>query len=159
MQYTLYNVNNGEITGELSCPAHALTHQNKEDYEEYFEGSYLASAFKIIDGEAVEKTTVEKTDYLYAKIQDSFPTINNAMSDLELNQTILTFYYSRVDVAVWRVENYKWIRKQFYPDLEDKADAEVKLSSTDPTMQAAGQAQLDKYNADCLAVKTRFPKQ
>jgi hypothetical protein len=41
----------------------------------------------------------------------------------------------------------------------DFLDGMVKVHSTDPVLQAEGQAQLDKYYADCLAVKDRFPKE
>lgn len=49
-------------------------------------------------------------------------------------------------------------RAQAYPDFREFLDAQVKLSSADPAVQAEGQAQLAQYMADCLAVKARYPK-
>lgn len=62
------------------------------------------------------------------------------------------------DPAAWRVENYAMLRRLAYPDMADYLDAQVKMTSGDSDLQAAGRAQLDAYLAACLAVKARFPK-
>jgi hypothetical protein len=67
--------------------------------------------------------------------------------------------HDEMTVAKWRKAHYRTLRRMAYPDKAEKDDALVKLSSTDPVMQAEGQAQFDQYNADCLAVKARFPKE
>lgn len=73
-------------------------------------------------------------------------------------QNYLTTECLTTTVAAWKIENYKILRQKAYPDMAEYLDAQAKLSSTDPDIQAAGQAQLDQYNSDCIAVKDRFPK-
>jgi len=50
-------------------------------------------------------------------------------------------------------------RRQAYPQMTEYVDAQVKKSSSDPAVQAAGIAQEAKYFADCLAVKSKIPKE
>ncbi len=103
-----------------------------------------------------------------------FETIlgNIKKPDFELNMAIQAYiegpYYfgepdcprSQMTVARWRIVHYRKLRRMAYPDKEEtRDDAKVKLSSSDPDIRGAGQAQLDQYNADCLAVKARFPKE
>lgn len=45
-----------------------------------------------------------------------------------------------------------------YPDMAEYLDAMVKINSGDETFVQAGQIQLATYIADCLAVKTKYPK-
>lgn len=49
-------------------------------------------------------------------------------------------------------------RKTAYPPVEAYLDAQVKIASSDPTLQADGQAQLAAYLTACLDVKTAHPK-
>jgi len=56
------------------------------------------------------------------------------------------------------IEAVRLQRAAAYPPLADKADAEVKMASSDPVMQAAGVLQLNEYVNKCLAVKLQFPK-
>jgi hypothetical protein len=82
--------------------------------------------------------------------------------DEQLNAIISTYLFDNgieQTVAEWRIENYAELRRWAYPDYATYLDAQVKLSSPDSAVQAEGQAQLDKYYADCLAVKDRFPKE
>lgn len=52
-------------------------------------------------------------------------------------------------VDAWQDPNaYKYARAAEYPPLTDYVDGVVK----------GDQAQIDKYIADCLAVKTKYPK-
>ena len=52
-------------------------------------------------------------------------------------------------VNAWKDPNaYKYARASEYPPMTDYLDAVVKND----------QAQIDKYIADCLAVKAKFPK-
>ena len=57
-----------------------------------------------------------------------------------------------IDLAVvnaWQdPDAYKYARAREYPNMVDYIDGVVK----------GDQAQIDKYIADCLAVKARFPK-
>lgn len=48
----------------------------------------------------------------------------------------------------WDSQTYKLRRKQEYPDIKEYIDGVVK----------GDQAQIDKYIADCLAVKAKYPK-
>lgn len=54
------------------------------------------------------------------------------------------------------------LRRRGYKDnasfQEDYLDGIVKLASPDPLVVAEGQAQIAKYQQDCLAVKARYPK-
>jgi len=50
------------------------------------------------------------------------------------------------------------LRRRAYPPLMDYIDAQVKKASSDPAMQAAGEAQELAYTAACLEVKARHPK-
>jgi hypothetical protein len=50
--------------------------------------------------------------------------------------------------AKWDSEIYKKRRKLEYPDIQEYLDGVVK----------GDQAQIDKYIADCLAVKAKYPK-
>jgi hypothetical protein len=82
--------------------------------------------------------------------------------DDQLNAIISTYLFdSGIEQTIeqWRIENYSDLRRWAYPGKEIYLDAQVKLSSPDPMLQAEGQAQLDQYFADCLAVKKRFPKE
>lgn len=54
--------------------------------------------------------------------------------------------------------SYEEQRVEEYPPMADFLDAQVKINSGDEVLMAEGQAQLDKYVADCLAVKAKYPK-
>ncbi len=90
---------------------------------------------------------------------------NIQASDTVLETVIQEFmdgrdYFGPVQtVDQWRVANYVILRKLAYPNLAEKADAEVKLKSGDPDLVTEGTAQLAQYYVDCLAVKARFPKE
>jgi hypothetical protein len=62
-------------------------------------------------------------------------------------------------VEQWKLDNYAMLRMWTYPGYAEYLDAEVKLNSGDTNLEIEGQYQLDKYIADCLNVKLRFPKQ
>jgi hypothetical protein len=61
-------------------------------------------------------------------------------------------------VEQWKLDNYAMLRMWTYPEYLEYLDAIVKINSSDTTLEIEGQAQLDKYIADCLNVKLRFPK-
>ena len=87
---------------------------------------------------------------------------NISETDEQLNAIISTYLFDHgieSTTEQWRIENFSELRRWAYPDYAVYLDAQVKLSSTDEATQAEGQAQLDQYFADCLAVKTRFPKE
>lgn len=63
-----------------------------------------------------------------------------------------------MDGVVVPQDNYRVLRAAEYPPLSDKADAEVKMLSADPVVQAAGQAQLNDYVNKCFAVKLKYPR-
>ena len=65
----------------------------------------------------------------------------------------------RIDNPIqWAVRNYRLLRQAMYPPATEYLDAQVKLAQADPTIKAEGQAQLQKYFDDCMAVKRLFPK-
>jgi len=49
-------------------------------------------------------------------------------------------------------------RENAYPPAADYLDGTAKASSDDPTLRAAGQAQVQAYCAACLKVKRDHPK-
>lgn len=57
-------------------------------------------------------------------------------SEFEINETV-------------KLLNYKKLRESEYPDFKDYLDGVVK----------GDQVQIDKYIADCLAVKAKYPKE
>ena len=88
-------------------------------------------------------------------------SVRNGDDDTALNVIIqqhITSYGLSETVAEWRVVNYEKLRRWSYPCICEFNDSKVKLASGDTTIEAEGQAQLDQYVADCLAVKSRFPK-
>jgi hypothetical protein len=50
------------------------------------------------------------------------------------------------------------LRANAYPNQTVLLDGQAKQTSTDPVIKAAGDAQVSKYYADCLAVKDDIPK-
>jgi len=95
-----------------------------------------------------------------AKIADN---INE--SDSELNTIIQDFlngiFYpgASTTVADWRITNYANLRKWAYPDITIYNDAQVKINSGITALEEEGAEQLEDYVNECLAVKTRFPKE
>ena len=80
-------------------------------------------------------------------------TLNNAsadkgidVSDLEVVEENLT--EKQWDEALFNQESYSEKRKPEYPPMTDYLDGIVK----------GDQSQIDKYIADCLAVKEKYPK-
>lgn len=53
---------------------------------------------------------------------------------------------------------YQELRAMEYPDLREYLDGMVKMHSPDPLIVVEGTNQVDKYVADCLAVKAKYPK-
>ena len=90
---------------------------------------------------------------------------NIHLEDAALNQIIQAYldgpYYrgKPTTVNIWRQENYKDLRRWAYPEITIFNDAMVKINSGDSTMIAEGNVQLSQYYNDCLAVKTKFPKE
>lgn len=50
------------------------------------------------------------------------------------------------------------LRAKAYPNQTVLLDGQAKQTSTDPVIKAAGDAQVAKYYADCMATKEQFPK-
>lgn len=53
---------------------------------------------------------------------------------------------------------YKLQRATEYPSMADYLDGVVKSHSDDQDIHNEGVAQIEKYLADCLAVKAKYPK-
>jgi len=114
---------------------------------------------KIIDGQRVDKTQEEIDTYTLSQQSMKRPFISGSETDEELNQKITDHFNGLINPAEYRVENYPWIREKFYPKLEEKADADVKINSGIPELVTIGQQQLSVYAQDCLNVKIKFPKE
>jgi hypothetical protein len=71
----------------------------------------------------------------------------NAEVPYDENNNVVTIDESAVNA--WRdPEQYKYDRAEEYPDFKEYLDGIVK----------GDQAQIDKYIADCQAVKAKYPK-
>jgi hypothetical protein len=93
--------------------------------------------------------TAYETDIYYAI---KSPNLDSVIQNfLERNNIQLT-------VEQWRLMNYEKLRKWDYPKVEELADAQAKINSTDPVLIAEGHLQLSEYYAKCIEVKKRFPK-
>lgn len=53
---------------------------------------------------------------------------------------------------------YIGLKRSEYPDPIEYNDSLVKMQSSDESLQAEGLSQQEKYFADCLAVKEKYPK-
>ncbi len=158
--YFIYDSETGEIRRQFSGPPEWAVLQLADD-EFLVEAEGDITDFKVVNGEVVPKDQSEKNDLLYLERLNSFPSFLTSAetTETDLDTIISDYFLGRVDVSQWRAENYVFLRKAFYPEIGELLDAQVKISSTDPILQAQGQAQLDQYNLDCLAVKLRFPKE
>ncbi len=154
--YFIYDDETGEIRRQFSGPIEWAVLQLADD-EFCIEAEGDITDFKVVNGEVVPKDQSEKDDLLYQERIGSFPSFFSS-TDTDIDTAISDYFLGRVDIQQWKTENYTFLRKAFYPEMGESLDAQVKLSSTDPLLQAAGQAQLDQYSADCMAVKARFPK-
>lgn len=91
------------------------------------------------------------------------PTIADTLGlSLKTDKKIVYGYdnkrYFETEVPLPPEPDYEEKRLLAYPDFRDYLDAQVKLNSSDPLLQTLGQQQLEKYVADCLAVKEQYPK-
>ena len=98
-------------------------------------------------------------DYNFKQVENTIPKFDTALDDIDLDVSINEYFLGKVDVVQWRIDNYTVLRKRFYPKAEVYLDAMVKINSKDIELATEGQAQLNKYYTDCLAVKTRFVKE
>lgn len=55
-------------------------------------------------------------------------------------------------------DHYQLQRAAKYPPMLDFIDAQVKMSSPDPVMQAEGEVKWNNYVNQCFAVKLAIPK-
>jgi len=67
-------------------------------------------------------------------------------------------YKAAFEAEIEANKTYSEKRLEEYPDYKEFLDAQVKLNSGDSALQTEGQAQLDKYVSDCIAVKLKYPK-
>lgn len=79
-------------------------------------------------------------------------------TDEELLPIIQEFIGEGNSVAEWRLANYSELRRWAYPEYSIYLDAQVKMNSTEESIQKEGQDQLQTYYQNCIAVKQRFPK-
>lgn len=157
--YTVYDSVTGRVKRKIGCPESMISLQILEG-EEYIEGEANEFDHKIVDGSIVANSIVEKENLLYENVSNKIPdNLDTNLTDAELNLTISNYFYGRVSVNCWRVDNYATLRQMAYSKAGERADAVTKISSNDPTLKAEGINQLAAINAHDLAVKVRFPKQ
>jgi len=94
--------------------------------------------------------------HIQQNISETDTILNNFIEDFINNK-----FYSGTEVLVseWRIASYTILRKWAYPDITIYNDAQVKINSGITALEEEGEEQLDDYVTDCLAVKTRFPKE
>ena len=73
--------------------------------------------------------------------------INSELVDLNAND-LLVLEQHKSDAVEAVKHQYKFLRQRSYPSIADYLDGLVKED----------QAQIDKYIADCKAVKAKYPK-
>lgn len=139
MDYTVLDIRTGEIVEE----GHIVDE--------------LANDLRVKDGCRVEWSRSEDLDKI------SFGDIlgNACSSDECLNDIIRSFInQEQADITIEQFRSIYCfdLRRYAYPAKEEYLDAMVKIASDDETMRADGAVQLARYYADCIAVKTRFPK-
>lgn len=162
--YSIYKTSTGEILRTGECPEDDIDNQIHTTDESVYYGHIDQRTHKIDTSTLlpVEKTEEEQAEYNFQLLDaQALPVFTdiNSITDIELNARISSFYYGQVDVDVWKIDNYAVLRKASYPQLAEKADAEVKIASGIEALIAEGELQLESYNEDCLNVKTRFPKE
>lgn len=103
---------------------------------------------------------------MYIQLQNNQIT---AMSEWQFPGSIYTdkkvirawdgkLYFSGEEPAFVDDRSYQEKRADDYPPYQDYLDALVKMHSEDENLVAEGQEQLNKYYADCLKVKQKYPK-
>ena len=155
--FITYNIHTGEILGKIT----ASTDDAFRDVAEDKMIIELVGANNIDNPENYYVNTetgqlTKKAHKFYSEIE-IYSTVNT-VDDVDLNKMILGNIQNETQVEVWRTDHFAILRYHSYPSTNEVNDANAKLSSSDPAIQAAGQIQLDNYYADCLAVKARFPK-
>jgi len=88
----------------------------------------------------------------------SLTIIENGVERAMTSKEIADHEATQVQITKETAPTYLQLRAQAYPSHEVLLDGLVKLSSSDPVIKADGVAQVDKYYADCLSVKTLYPK-
>ena len=149
---------NSNVLRHGSCNDGSFNAQAQED-ETVIEGQIDDINQKVVDKKVVDKTQTELDDYKFKLVENMLPDeIDLNWNDGELDTYLNNYYIQRIDIVQWRIDNYRYLRKMWYPKIEEYTDAQVKLNSGIPELIQQGQEQLNKYIQDCLDIKTRFPK-
>lgn len=74
--------------------------------------------------------------------------VNGELIDLTEEEKAQRVVDEKAAAAEYALNGYKDLRQMHYPPIEDYLDGIVKSDT----------AQIDKYIADCLAVKAAYPK-
>lgn len=86
---------------------------------------------------------------LHQAILHLYPTVVNIVDDLAFDKDGNKVEIDMALVNAWQdPDEYKYKRAREYPPITDYLDGVVK----------GDQEQIDKYIADCLAVKAKYPK-
>jgi hypothetical protein len=97
----------------------------------------IAKAIKAIDPNAQVSVNADDINQI---------TWHNGTTPIPANEIIAK---QQELIAEYESKQYKRDRSKEYPDFKDYLDGIVK----------GDQAQIDKYIADCLAVKAKYPKE
>ena len=114
--------------------------------------------FDFATNNIIELNQVDLDDIGYERVKNKKPKFTGQETDEQINQIITSFYFGKIDPISWKVENYRHMRRFFYPKIEDFIDAQVKISSQDEALNIIGQAETQAHMEKCLDVKKRFQK-
>lgn len=123
-----------------------------ENYEKV-DLDFDVSKYKVVDGKLHKQSSDE-----LSRNAANYPFFNDKLIDSEIDAIIDNAFLGGVDVEKWKIDNYAYIRKFFYPKREMYLDGLAKSLSDDEITKDEGNEQIKEYSRICLEVKKRFPK-
>lgn len=150
ISYVIYN-DLGEIIRSGSTSSENLDDKILNAGEYVLEGVGRAETHKVVDGQIVEKTQEEQDDFRYDMVKDFYPTLDFTG---DIDQQIDDFYVGHVDVQQWKIDNYRWLRRQIYPEIGDQLDALLKYLKLKSDLEP----EITDIISEWESVKDQFPK-
>lgn len=124
-----------------------------QDYILEVDLDFDSTAHKIVNGKPELFDNKDKCENR-KKIFENYFKFNGKETNTEIDKKINDFFFGQIDVPTWKLENYAFLRRFFYPNIYEYVDAMVKINTGDKN----GQDQLSNYFKRCMEVKNRFPK-
>jgi len=161
MNFIVYN-KEGQILRTGSCPQSMVDLQIDKD-EFVMEGIADSETMYIKDSKVVNKTkTMLDEELLQFRVlhpQLTLKEFSVEMTSEQIDIVLNDYFMHKIDISIWKKENYKILRKFFYPEITEYVDAVVKQSSIDPTIKAEGDGQRQEYIEKCLMIKQTYKKE